>query len=98
MTKKSSVPKNVRVRIKNQKYYKANRTKILKTLFYRDIKRMKTKSPNRHTIRKFGLTPRKCRRLKMTALAECGVKNIDEAVEKYRYYNNLEKFVASRQK
>jgi hypothetical protein len=34
----------------------------------------------------------------MTALAECGIKNIDEAVEKYRYYNNLEKFVASRQK
>tara|TARA_Y100000389_G_scaffold47439_1_gene42541 strand:- start:21045 stop:21176 length:132 start_codon:yes stop_codon:yes gene_type:complete len=33
----------------------------------------------------------------MNALLECGIQNLDEAAEKYRYYNKLEKFVASRQ-
>ena len=85
-TKKS---KEERVKTKNAKYYSKNRDDILNKVFFRNIRRMRTKKPNKHTVKNNGLTLHKILELKKVALLERTGE--EDAVEKY--YQNLYDFV-----
>ena len=93
---KSTIPLKTRIRKKNQKYYKANREKILRNLFYRDIMDMRTRYPNRQTIQRFGLNEEMCEALKTKKLKTSLTD--EERSSVILHFDNLSKFVSTRQK
>jgi hypothetical protein len=85
-------PRAEKVRLKNQRYYSKNRNDILRAVFFKNIRLMRTKKPNRHTIKAFGLTPEKVLELQKEALSE---NNCDTVKT---YYEDLHRFVQKKLK